>query len=175
MTMLQLTPYIDSNAALGVFIEKKGGEKYFGHGGSDQGFTSTYKGSIANGNGVVVMVNSNNGNILGEVVNSVATVYGWKDFYKPALKKTIPVSDSLFALYAGKYLWNGDTMSLARQANTDYIVFTPTEKYKIYFTAPDEFFSKEISVDLKFEKNEAGKIIGFYFMNDGKKMMLKKL
>jgi CubicO group peptidase (beta-lactamase class C family) len=175
MTMLRLTPYIDSNAALGVFIEKKGGEKYFGHGGSDQGFTSTYKGSIANGNGVVVMVNSDNGNILGEVVNSVATVYGWKDFYKPALKKTIPVSDSLFALYAGKYLWNGDTMSLARQANTDYIVFTPTEKYKIYFTAPDEFFSKEISVDLKFEKNEAGKIIGFYFMNDGKKMMLKKL
>ena len=175
MTKLRLTPYIDSNAALGVFIEKKGEEKYFGHGGSDQGFTSTYKGSIENGNGVVVMVNSNNGNILNEVVNSVASVYGWKDFYKPAVKKPMAVSDSLFALYAGKYLFNGDTMTLVRQGNTDYISFTPTEKYKIYFTAPDEFFSKEINVDLKFEKDKAGKIIGFYFMENNKKILLKRL
>ena len=28
MTKLRLTPYIDSNAALGVFIVTKGGEKY---------------------------------------------------------------------------------------------------------------------------------------------------
>ena len=91
------------------------------------------------------------------------------------MKKPVPVSDSLFALYSGKYLFNGDTMTLLRQGNTDYISFTPIEKYKIYFTAPDEFFSKEINVDLKFEKNEAGKIIGFYFMDNGRKMMIKKL
>jgi CubicO group peptidase (beta-lactamase class C family) len=175
MTKLRLTPYVDSFAALGVFIETQGGEKYFGHGGSDQGFLSTYKGSLENGNGIVVMVNSNNGNILNEVVNSVASVYGWKDFYKPVMKKAVAVSDSLFALYTGKYLFNGDTMKLYRQGSTDYISFTPTEKYKIYFTAPDEFFSKEINVDLKFEKDKSGKIIGFYFMQDGQKMMLKKL
>jgi CubicO group peptidase (beta-lactamase class C family) len=175
MTKLRLTPYIDSNAALGVFIEKQGAEKYFGHGGSDEGFTSTYKGSIENGNGVVVMVNSNSGNILNEVVNSVASVYGWKDFYRPAVKKPVPVSDTLLALYTGKYLFNGDTMKLIREGNTAYIVFAPTEKYKLYFTSADEFFSKEISVDLKFEKNEAGKIIGFYFMNNGKKRVIKKL
>jgi CubicO group peptidase (beta-lactamase class C family) len=96
MTKLRLTPYIDSNAALGVFIETRGGEKYFGHNGADEGFLSNYKGSLENGNGVVVMVNSNNGNILNEIVNSVASVYEWKNFYKPALKKTKPVADSIF-------------------------------------------------------------------------------
>jgi CubicO group peptidase (beta-lactamase class C family) len=175
MTKLRLTPYIDSNAALGVFIETKGGQKYFGHSGSDKGFLSTYKGSLENGNGIVVMVNSNSGGILNEVVNSVATVYGWKDFYKPVLKKTMPVPDSLFALYAGKYLWNRDTMTISRQGNADYISFTPIEKYRIYFTSVDEFFSKEISLDLKFEKNETGKVTGFYFIDNGKKQVMKKL
>lgn len=175
MTKLRLTPFVDSSSALGVFIEMKGSEKYFGHNGADQGFLSTYKGSLENGNGVVVMVNSNNGNILNEVVNSVATVYGWKDFYKPVMKKTVTVSDSLFAIYAGKYLFNGDTMTLSRQGSVDYLSFTPTEKYKVYFTAPDEFFNKEFPLDLKFEKDKAGKVIGFYFIEDGQKMMLKKL
>jgi CubicO group peptidase (beta-lactamase class C family) len=48
MTKLRLTPYIDSNAALGVFIETRGGEKYFGHNGADEGFLSNYKGSLEN-------------------------------------------------------------------------------------------------------------------------------
>jgi CubicO group peptidase (beta-lactamase class C family) len=40
MTKLMLTPYIDSSAALGVFITKEGSEKYFSHGGTDEGFVS---------------------------------------------------------------------------------------------------------------------------------------
>jgi hypothetical protein len=56
---------------------------YFQHGGANEGFRSQYYGSLEGGNGVVVMVNSDNGAIMPEVVNSVAIVYGWKDFYKP--------------------------------------------------------------------------------------------
>jgi hypothetical protein len=121
------------------------------------------------------MVNSNNGNILNEIVNSVASVYEWKNFYKPALKKTKPVADSIFSNYAGTYTINKDTMSLVRQGNTDYLVFASNEKYRVYFTADDEFFSKEISVDLKFEKNASGKIVGFYYIWEGKKELIKRL
>ncbi len=64
MTKLRLTPYIDSNAALGVFVETRGGEKYFGHGGSNAGFRSNYTGSFTTGNGVAIMVNSDNGRII---------------------------------------------------------------------------------------------------------------
>jgi CubicO group peptidase (beta-lactamase class C family) len=82
-TRLRLTPYIDKLAALGVFINKRGGGEWFQHGGANEGFRSQYVGSIAGGDGVVVMVNSDNGNILQEVINSVAAVYNWKDFFKP--------------------------------------------------------------------------------------------
>src|SRR5262249_43366820 len=51
-TQTRLTPYIDSSAALGVFISKKGDRKYFGHGGADEGFLSQYYGSLQDGDGV---------------------------------------------------------------------------------------------------------------------------
>ena len=49
MTELRLTPYIDSSAALGVFILNKEGRKYFTHGGVDEGFVSQYVGSFEGG------------------------------------------------------------------------------------------------------------------------------
>ena len=85
-TRLRLTPYVDSSAALGVFIAKAGGVRYFQHGGANEGFRCQYYGSIDGGEGVVVMVNSDNGGILNEVIAAVATVYGWKDFYHPGVR-----------------------------------------------------------------------------------------
>jgi hypothetical protein len=64
-----------------------------GYGGANEGFRSQYFGSMDGGNGVIVMINSENGAIVQEIINSVANVYKWKDFYKPILKKLFAVSD----------------------------------------------------------------------------------
>jgi len=75
-----LTPVLE-NSALGFFITSKGTEKYFGHSGSNIGFKSVYNGSFTSGDGVVVLTNSDNGgNLAGEIVKKVASVYHWKDF-----------------------------------------------------------------------------------------------
>jgi CubicO group peptidase (beta-lactamase class C family) len=163
MTKLRLTPYIDSSAALGVFIDKKGIEKYFGHNGADEGFLSLYTGSFENGNGVAIMVNSDNGRILNEVLNSVATVYGWKDYYKPVIKKMITIPDSLFNSYEGNYALEGDTVEISKAGSEFLLVVNGQETFKIYFSSPDEFFSTEIPLEFKFEKDEEGKIKDFYF------------
>jgi CubicO group peptidase (beta-lactamase class C family) len=75
---LRLTPYVDSSAALGVFIVRKGGGQWFQHNGGNEGFRCAYFGSMEGGEGVAVMVNSDNGWILNEVLAGVARVYGWK-------------------------------------------------------------------------------------------------
>ena len=75
---LRLTPYVDSSAALGAFIVRKGDGKWFQHGGANEGFRCVYFGSMEGGDGVAVMVNSDNGGILNEVLAGVAMVYGWK-------------------------------------------------------------------------------------------------
>ena len=77
MTKLRLTPYFDKSAALGVFLSQGGSTKTFSHGGANEGFRCQYYGSLEGGSGVVVMVNSDNGEILQELINSVALVYGW--------------------------------------------------------------------------------------------------
>jgi hypothetical protein len=106
-TKLRETPYIDKSAALGVFIDKRGDDLYFQHGGANEGFRSQYYGSLEGGNGVVVMVNSDNGAIMPEVVNSVATVYGWKDFYKPDYKTFQDMTPAQLQAYEGNYKYRG--------------------------------------------------------------------
>lgn len=77
MTQLRLKPYLDKSAALGVFIKTDTNNTYFGHGGANEGFRCQYYGSLEGGNGVVVMVNSDNGQIVQELINSVVLIYGW--------------------------------------------------------------------------------------------------
>lgn len=79
-----LSPVLDSSkAALGCFIETYGGEKYFCHGGSNEGFNCCYYGSFSNGVGVVIMANSDNSDLIYEILEGVASVYGWKEFVIP--------------------------------------------------------------------------------------------
>lgn len=77
MTVLRLTPYLDKSAALGVFLSQGASTKTFSHGGANEGFRCQYYGSLEGGSGVVVMVNSDNGAILQELINSVALIYKW--------------------------------------------------------------------------------------------------
>ena len=95
MTDLMLTPYIiSSNSAFGFFINKKIDEYYFQHSGLNEGFSGQFYGSMKVER-AVVLGNNDNTDFMAEVVNSVATVYGWKNFYEFAQKKIIKVADSI--------------------------------------------------------------------------------
>jgi CubicO group peptidase (beta-lactamase class C family) len=86
MTRLRLTPVMQ-DAALGVFVVEKGATRYFNHNGGNAGFSSQLTACLEDGNGVVIMTNSDNGSILEEIVNSVAITYKWKDYGLPARKE----------------------------------------------------------------------------------------
>ncbi len=79
MTRLRLTQVLQ-DAALGVFVTDKGGVKYFSHNGGNAGFSCQVTACLDEGNGVVIMTNSDNGSILDEIVNSVAITYHWKNY-----------------------------------------------------------------------------------------------
>lgn len=73
---------IDSDVALGLFL--RGSEKenldYFYHSGWDEGFSAFVIGHKINGNGVVILSNSNHPEFITELVNSVADTYAWPGF-----------------------------------------------------------------------------------------------
>jgi CubicO group peptidase (beta-lactamase class C family) len=174
MTWTRLTPYIDSAAALGVFITKKEGDKYFGHGGVDEGFVSQYYGSLEGGNGVVVMANTYNTSILNEIINSVATVYNWKNFYTPVMKKLVPVNNEVLETYIGKYKLQNDTITIIKEPE-GLILLDHDSKLKMYFTSDTDFFLFEAEkAAINFTKDSIGKVEGFT-IRQGRELKAKKI
>jgi CubicO group peptidase (beta-lactamase class C family) len=150
MTATMLTPYIDQSAALGVFIDKRGNQKYFQHGGANEGFRCQYFGSLDNGDGVVVMVNSDNGSIIGEIINSVASVYEWKDFYKPSVKKEVKPAVEILKTYVGEYETSGIRFNLTLQNDQLFISQNGNKPVPTYFTSDLAFFIFEVPADFGF-------------------------
>ena len=108
-----MTTGVLNNVGLGFFIEKHGSAAYFGHGGSDEGFTSELLVSRDKGYGVAVMVNSDNGGILREVVRAVAREYGWDEFL-PAPYEIISLDAAQLATFEGRYQVNPDRVVTIR-------------------------------------------------------------
>ena len=176
MTKLMLTPYIDSSAALSVFITKQGSEKYFSHEGTNKGFVNQYYGSIENGNGVVVMANTYNTRIFDEIINSIASVYNWKGFYAPKIKKIVTVNNEILKSYVGKYKLNNDTLIVTLENKNLMIRFNQNEKYKAWFTSDSDFFIIEaMGAEQKFTSDSKNKVAGFHINSNGYEMNAVKI
>lgn len=165
MTRLRLTPFIDYSA-LGVFIENKGNSTYFLHSGGNAGFMSEYWGDLNNGNGVVVMLNSDNRTIIQEIVNSVAFVYHWKDFYKPVIKEVISLPDSIISSYVGEYLFGDKKLSVVKKKNKLFI--EEDWPWEIYFTSENYFFVSEVEGNFTFQRNNERKTTGILDVKSGR-------
>jgi CubicO group peptidase (beta-lactamase class C family) len=161
MTELRLTPYIDKEAAFGVFIKNKDGAKYFTHGGVDEGFVSQYVGSFEGGNGVVVMTNTYNTAMFDEIINSVAKVYDWKNFYQPVVKNEISLPDSVLRTYTGKYKFRNDTLSVYLHSDGLYIDVHSDYLWKMHFTDSTHWFVAENRGDLNFVVDASKRVTGF--------------
>lgn len=144
MAKEMITPVLEgSDAALGVFIKERGGEKYFTHTGANMGYRSIYYGSFNTGNGVVILINSDNDKILDELVNSVAVAYDWKGFYNPEVRKLVALPDTITNHYIGEYqsdhpaltikiIRKNGELQLSARGNGDF--------ERMYFTGNDSFF-----------------------------------
>jgi len=170
MTSLRLTPYIDKSAALGVFIDDyPDGTKYFEHGGVDEGFISQYYGSLEGGDGVVVMVNTaNGGNLIPEIVNSVAKVYGFKDLNHSKVIKTVTVADTILQSYTGQYeLAPKFIITITKDGNNLFGQATGQGKLQIFPETQSKFFLKEVEAEVEFIKDDKGQITKLVLYQNG--------
>ncbi|MFZ1679303.1 MAG: serine hydrolase, partial [Saprospiraceae bacterium] len=160
MARLQLTPYIDNSATMGAFIGDRNGEKYFFHDAGNEGYRGLYYGSVDGGNGVVIFVNSDDGNIILELLNSVAFVYNWKGFDKPKNINTITVPETLTQKYPGVYLYEGKFAEVTK--NKDGLVYwADNQTCKMYFTSQTDFINMEFQTEKSFIPDSFGNVIGY--------------
>jgi CubicO group peptidase (beta-lactamase class C family) len=76
----------------GVFLNDFKGVRYFGHSGGNEGFVCHYVGSLEDGNGMVVMTNGRASMLLGEIVNSIASLNNWKNYPLESKKESISLT-----------------------------------------------------------------------------------
>lgn len=172
MVEKMLTPYLPgTNVAFGCFITDKKGELYFQHSGLNPGYSSQYYGSFNGGKGVVVLANSDMTDFIAEVINSVATVYGWKNFYDYIPKKIKTVSPDILKKYAGDYKFEGaDIGPTIIYENGQLYLKDPQSpiRWRLYFTARDEFFMLEAKwANQQFTFDAQNNVSGFIITTGG--------
>ena len=161
MMKKRLTPYIDSAAALGVFIENRKGQNYFNHNGGNEAFLCTSYGSMKDGNGVVIMINGDNFSVVGELLNSVAIVNDWKGFYTPNFKKTVNIPKDSLQQYTGRFLLVKDTLTILFCGNELCIQQNgqPPKGYQMFFSDHNNFSIREVpNAFFTIIKNTQGKV-----------------
>ncbi|HEV8485300.1 MAG TPA: serine hydrolase domain-containing protein [Blastocatellia bacterium] len=105
-TARMVTPFLET-VGLGLMVEKHGAATYVGHGGSNEGFRCQLLVNRDKGYGAVVMVNSDNGQIISEILRSIASEYQWED-YLPQASEIAPVDPNKLDDYVGRFLVNPD-------------------------------------------------------------------
>ncbi|WP_295798134.1 serine hydrolase domain-containing protein [Mucilaginibacter sp.] len=177
------SPQVGKDNAAGFFIEQKGNDKYFHHDGLNEGFVADYYASVKDGNGVVIMANTDLAayiDITEEITNSVATVYGWKGFYTPVLKKEINVPDSITNKYCGKYKFRDDSeQSVTIFKKNGKLWFHDSSSpspWLMHFSSNTDFFFYEVVFNIhSFTSNPKGIIDGFMIKAPDGSFKVKKI
>jgi tetratricopeptide (TPR) repeat protein len=150
-----VTPFME-DAALGFFITKRGSNVYFGHDGADEGFRAMMLMHREKGYGAVVMVNSDNGQIMGEVMRSIAREYNWDEFL-PAVSEIISLDATKLDEYAGRFKVNPDRiLTVAQEAGKLVVRPTADAKFELLPIAEDTFIRRDANIKYRFVKGAAG-------------------
>ena len=152
---------------LGAFLLERTGNKnskgkYFEHQGVNAGFVTFAMGSVEDGNGVVIMMNSGDDfNGFGmEVRRAVAQVYGWHNFL-PEQINPIAISTAALDKFTGRYRMAADeVLYLRREKN--FLVENINQGKDIYCfaTGKDSIVFTDFNIKGFFYRDTNGNITG---------------
>lgn len=156
MTAKMVTPFLASEpTGLGFFSEKHGAATYFGHGGADEGFRAQLLVHKDKGYGAVVMVNSDNGQIMSEILRAIAREYQWED-YLPPPRETVSVDAAKLSQYVGRFLVNPDrVLTVTQQGGRLFGEPTASPKFELFPVSENEFVRKDAEISYTFAKSSS--------------------
>lgn len=157
MTAKMVQPFLPSSqAGLGFFSEKHGAATYFGHGGADEGFRAQVLVHKDKGYGAVVMVNSDNGQIINEIIRGIAREYQWED-YLPQPREVVSVDAAKLGEYSGRFLVNPDrVLTVTEQGGRLFAQPTASAKFELIPVSDGEFVRKDVEISYTFVKGPSG-------------------
>ena len=172
-TVRQMTTPSLADMGLGFFLQKKGSETYFFHGGWNAGFCSFMTGHPS-GIGVVVMINSNHPQFMLEVINGVAEVYDWPKYLLPTFKP-IPFTKEEFDRISGSYDYlNIVDLDIFEEDGKVFAQYSGSPKNELLKTNENEYYRREEDVKISFVETENNKNKLVYLKRDGTEMSIER-
>lgn len=114
--MQMVEPFVVPFGAVGLMVEDKNGERYFEHGGWNEGFCGWVVSHVENGKGAVVLINANQPEFMGEVARSIARAYDWPGFVPQ--HKEVPLDSTALDALTGRYRVSSDNLvTIVRRGN----------------------------------------------------------
>ena len=155
-TVDTMTSAFLDNVGLGFFIDKRGNAVYFGHNGADEGFRAEMLVNREKGYGVVAMTNSDNGEILREVMRSVAREYAWDEFL-PAPHEMIALEAAKLNAYEGRYQVNPDRVLTVKNENGKLVAYpTGDRQFELLPTSETKFIRRDANARYSFDRIRHG-------------------
>jgi CubicO group peptidase (beta-lactamase class C family) len=149
MARAMLTPVLD-HQGLGPQIGGSTSRKFFTHNGGNEGYRCLLV-AYEDGEGAVVMTNSDSGGVLmEEVMRSIAYAYGWPDF-APAMRTLGDVKPEALARLLGVYEFDDGSMYVVRQHSGRLEGFEPGQAaVALFASSGHELFARALDVVVSF-------------------------
>jgi CubicO group peptidase (beta-lactamase class C family) len=155
LTEKMVTPFME-DVGLGFFIDKRGNAIYFGHDGADEGFRAQLLMNREKGYGAVIMVNSDNGQIMPEVLRSIAREYNWDEFLPP-VNEIMTLEAAKLDEYTGRFRVNPDrVLTVAREGAKLIVAPTADLKFELLPVADGTFIRRDQNIKYTFVKSATG-------------------
>jgi CubicO group peptidase (beta-lactamase class C family) len=160
MARTMLSPFVE-NYGFGFFADGGGDDINYHLTGKTQGYACAMVVYPARRQGVVVMTNSDNGDLLiEEILASFAEVYGWPH-YKPEQKAVLRLEPESYRGLAGRYEVDAN-YGLDVSWEDYYLVIRPTGQAatKFYAEGRTLFYSTDPYIRIQFYKDDRGRTTG---------------
>jgi CubicO group peptidase (beta-lactamase class C family) len=170
MTEEMLTPQMDSHG-LGPALDGKNASATFSHGGANMGYRCRLTAFVNGGQGVAIMTNSDNGDVLsGEILRAFSELYAWEN-YKQIIKEVVDLDDSLLKEFEGKYyLKIGDQELIFTLSKEDKhlkgLQLWDNGEFELYPESEILFFNITDRAPFEFERDSEGEVIGVIFREE---------
>jgi hypothetical protein len=164
-----------SGWGLGISVGGAPPHRYFTHSGVGSGFR-TYLLAYEEGDGIVVLANGGNGEILrSAIVRTVAHDYGWPDF-QPAVRHISHNDMHDPSSIEGAYQLNRyTTMTIAKDGGKLYVRRSGQQSVEILPEGRDRYFCPVVDVEFAFQFGEGDKVKGFTSLQNGQSEYAKAI
>ncbi len=147
--------------------EMYGEINYFGHLGDSRGFFAGFVSHLTKGYGAVVFTNGQNGaNLIREITNGIAKVYGW-DKYLPEEYKIIAIDGNTVDKYCGRFsIGSDDYFEIKKEQNN--LLINRYDNAQLFHVGDGKFVTKFRLGNLQFnyDKDNNTSSVVYYFSDE---------